>query len=288
MCAMSFQGPGVLLLTALLLVGCGGVRSTRGSLLLDARSGPVASGSSSGSVPGWALPPQMSAPGAQEARERARRLQEAQVQEWVLAAEREGRGARAGDTAREAEVERVLAQLVGLASEVEAVGTERAFTFWVEGGALTLVGYQVEDGSGRMGRPVEGEELRRLLRLVLSEYVGQRTGEVVLTLRREESRWAVDYEASSSSRPPEAKRLPVRAAGTPAVTFLAVHDASKEWLRAVQVKSGSAARVEFAVHLEDGRLTGCELLALRRTEGGHGGTTRPVSSEVAGAAEVGG
>jgi hypothetical protein len=173
--------------------------------------------------------------------------------------------------------------VLGLTREVEEVGAKRAFTFWVQRGALTLLDYREEGGSGRAGRPVDGEELARVLRLVFSEYVGARTGETVLTLRREESRWAVGFESSSpATRPPEAKTLPVRAQGTPADTLLSLHEASKEWLRTVQLGPGSAARVEFAVRLEDGRLAGWELLALQRTKEGQGGTLRPLSSEVTG------
>jgi hypothetical protein len=207
-------------------------------------------------------------------------VEEARAEAWVLAAQREGRDLEA---ARRAEVDRALARVVGLCSRVEEVGATLAFTFWVEGGALTPVGYQEERGGGRAGRPVDAEGLARVLRRVFGDYMGRRMGEGVLRLRREEARWAVDYDASrSAARPPEARTLPVRTQGTPADTFLAFHEAARKWSGAVQVPAGGAARVEFQVKLEDGRLAGWELREVRRTHEGPGGGSRPLSSEVAG------
>ncbi|HYO59007.1 hypothetical protein [Archangium sp.] len=216
----------------------------------------------------------------EEVRQRARRVEEARAEAWVLGAQREG---REPEEAREAEVDRALARMVGQCSGVEEVGGVLAFTFWVEGGALTLVGYQEERGGGRVGRPVEAEGLARVLRLVLTEYAGRRTGEVVLRLRREEARWAVDYDASRpSARPAEARTLPVRTQGTPADTFLALQEAAGKWLRAVRVPAGGAARVELEVRLEDGRLAGWELREVRRTREGPGGSPQPLAGEVEG------
>ncbi|HYO57801.1 hypothetical protein [Archangium sp.] len=216
----------------------------------------------------------------EEVGERARRVEEERAQALVLAAQREGRDP---EEAREAEVDRALARMVGQCSGVEEVGAVLAFTFWVEGGALTLVGYQEERGGGRVGRLVEAQGLARVLRLVLTEYVGRRTGEVVLRLRREEARWAVDYEASRpSARPSEARTLPVRTSGTPAGTFLAFQEAAGRWSRAVQVPAGGAARVELEVRLEDGRLAGWELREVRRTREGPGGSPQLLSPEVVG------
>jgi hypothetical protein len=127
------------------------------------------------------------------------------------------------------------------------------------------------------------EGLARVLRRVFGDYMGQRTGEVVLTLRREDARWAVDYDATRhASRPAEARTLPVRTQGTPASTFLAFHDAARERLRAVSVPAGGEVRVALAVYLKDGRLVGWELREVQRTREGPGGNPRPLSSEVAG------
>ncbi|PTL78145.1 hypothetical protein DAT35_41780, partial [Vitiosangium sp. GDMCC 1.1324] len=172
-------------------------------------------------------------------------MEEARARALVLAARREGRGPEADEAARKSETDRAVARVVGLCSGVEEVGAALVFSFWAEGGALTQVGYREERGGGRAGRPVESEGLARVLRHVFTEYVGQRTGEVVLRLRREETRWAVDYDAThQGARPREARTLPVRAQGTPANTFLALHEVARKLLSAVQVPAGGAARVE--------------------------------------------
>jgi hypothetical protein len=130
--------------------------------------------------------------------------------------------------------------------------------------------------------------LSRVLRLVFSRYVDRRTGEVTVRLRREEARWAVDYEARDHMpRPPEARGLPVRVRGTAADTFLALHEASRDGLRGVGVSPGGAMRVELAVHLEDGRMEGWELRGLERVREGRGGGRHPLSTEaVAGVTRV--
>ncbi|PTL79448.1 hypothetical protein DAT35_35315, partial [Vitiosangium sp. GDMCC 1.1324] len=172
-------------------------------------------------------------------------MEEARARALVLAARREGRGPEADEAARKSETDRAVARVVGLCSGVEEVGAALTFSFWAEGGALTQVGYQEERGGGRAGRPVEAEGLARVLRHVFTEYVGKRAGEVVLRLRREETRWAVDYDAThQGARPREARTLPVRAQGTPANTFLALHEVARKLLSAVQVPAGGAARVE--------------------------------------------
>jgi hypothetical protein len=166
---------------------------------------------------------------------------------------------------------------------VEEVGTVLAFSFWVEGGALTPLGYEETRRGGHAGRPVDGEGLTRVLRRVFTDYAGRRTGQVVLRLRREETRWAVDYDATSQGgRPAEARTLPVRTQGTPADTYVAFHEAVREWAKAVGVPGGGAARVELAVRLEDGRLAGWELREVRYTREGPGVGPTPLSPEVAG------
>ncbi len=290
------QRPGLCLLGLLLLlqVGCA-TGAPRGGLLVGYRHQPLTprffkeapppnSGGSgeAGTSPDEAPVAHGPEGGAsqQEARARARRVEEERARALVLAAQREGREPEA---ARKAEADRALARVVGLASGVEEVGTKLAFSFWVEGGALTLLDYQEERGSGRFGRTVDSEQLAHVPRLVFSEYLGQRTGQVVLTLRREEALWAVDYNAArSSSRPAEARTLPVRTQGTPATTFLSFHDSASQWLRAVRVPTGAEARVSLSVRLEDSRLVRWESLEVRLTREGPGGGPRPLSPEVAG------
>jgi hypothetical protein len=218
----------------------------------------------------------------EEARERARRVEEQRAEALVRAAREEG---REPETARKAEVERALAWMVGVASGVREEGTRLAFTFWVQEGALTPLGYREEAGGGSTGREVEVHVLERVLRPLFTEPLGRRTGEVVLTLRREEARWAVELDATrQGARPAEARTLAVGTRGTPSATFLAVHEAMRKGLRAVQVPGEGAARVVVTVGLEDGRLTGWELVEARHTRGGMGGSPRALSPEVAGQA----
>jgi hypothetical protein len=131
---------------------------------------------------------------------------------------------------------------------------------------------------------VEAPVLERALRPVFTEFLGQSTGEVVLTLRREEGRWAVELDATrEGTRPAEAKTLAVGTRGTPSATFLAMHEATRKGLRAVKVPEGGATRVVVTVELEDGRLTGWELVEALHTRKGTGGA-RALSPEVAGQA----
>jgi hypothetical protein len=208
-------------------------------------------------------------------------VEQARAAALTLAAQREGRELEA---AREAEADRALARVVGLCSGVEEVGTTLSFSFWVEGGALTPVGFLETRGvGGHVGRPVDAAGLGRELRPVFGDFMGRRTGEVVLTLRREEARWAVGYDAMRlSARPAEARTFPVRTQGTPAETFLAFHEAADRWTSAVRVPAAAAARVELEVRLEDGRLAGWQLREVRRTGEGLGGSPQPLGREVSG------
>ncbi|WP_309892322.1 hypothetical protein [Archangium sp.] len=218
--------------------------------------------------------------GQEEAREQARRVEGERAEALVRAAREEG---REPEEARKAETERALAWMVGVASGVREVGTRLVFTFWVHEGALTPLDYQEARGGGSTGRGVEAHSLARELGPLFREPLGRSTGEVVLTLRREEGRWAVDYDATrQGTRPAEAKTLAVGTRGTPSATYLAVHEAMRKGLRAVRVWEGGAARVEMTVELEDGRLTGWELVEARHTRQGTGGSPRALSSEVTG------
>ncbi len=249
---------------------------------------PVEAGSGGGFGEGHATPEDAASArggGSREGdvRSRVLRVEEERAGALVLAARREGRGPEGEEAARKAEADRALAQVVGLAREEEEVGARLTFTFWVEGGALTPLGYREERGGGRSGRAVGAVELERMLRPLFTEYVGRRTGEVVLTLRREEARWAVDYDATrQGARPPEAKTLPVRTRGTTADALRALHEGARKALEAVRVPDGGAARVELAVRLEDGRPVGWEWLGARHTREGRGGAPRALSPEVVG------
>jgi len=247
---------------------------------------PVDTGGGGGFGEGRAAPEDVAPPPGGVGREgdvrsRVLRVEEERAGALVLAARREGRGPEGEEAARKAEADRALAQVVGLTRGVEEVGARLAFTFWVEGGALTPLGYREEEGGGGAGRTVGAEGLERMLRPILTQYVGRHTGEVVLTLRREEARWAVDYDAMrQGARPSEAKTLPVRTRGTTADSLRALHEGARKTLGAVRVPDGGAGRVELAVRLEDGRPVGWEWVAARHTRQGPGGIPRTLSPEV--------
>ncbi|HZH78740.1 MAG TPA: hypothetical protein VEY88_22110 [Archangium sp.] len=280
-------------LVGLVLAGCATHRPPGGTLLTGLPPGVhplVAMGSAesiseepfrfAGSAGGVGAEP--SPERGEEARERARRVEDARAEALVRAAREEGREPEA---ARKAERERALAWMVGLASGVREVGTRLAFTFWTHEGALTPLGYQEDAGGGSTGRVVEAHVLERVLRPCFTAPLGRGTGEVMLRLRREEVRWAVDFDATrQGTRPAEAKTLAVGIRGTPSATFLAMHEAMRKGLRAVQVPEKGAARVEVTVGLEDGRLTGWELVEALHTRRGPGGDARAVSPEVTGQA----
>jgi len=280
-------------LVGLVLAGCATHRPPGGTLLTGLPPGvhpPVAMGSAesiseepvrfAGSAGGVGAEPSLER--GEEARERARRVEDARAEALVRAAREEGRESEA---ARKAERERALAWMVGVTSGVREVGTRLAFTFWTHEGALTPLGYREEAGGGSTGRVVEAHVLERVLRPFFTEPLGRGTGEVVLRLRREEGRWAVDFDATrQGTRPAEAKTLAVGTRGTPSATFLAMHEAMRKGLRAVQVPEEGATRVEVTVGLEDGRLTGWELVEALHTRRGPGGPARAVSPEVTGQA----
>ena len=280
-------------LVGLVLAGCATHRPPGGTLLTGLPPGvhpPVAMGSAesiseepvrfAGSAGGVGAEPSLER--GEEARERARRVEDARAEALVRAAREEGRESEA---ARKAERERALAWMVGVTSGVREVGTRLAFTFWTHEGALTPLGYQEGGGGGSSGRVVEALVLERALHPVFTEFLGQHTGEVVLTLRREEGRWTVELDATrEGARPAEAKTLAVGTRGTPSATFLALHEAMRKGLRVVQVPEGGATQVVVTVGLEDGRLTGWELVRALHTRQGTGGGARVLSSEVAGQA----
>jgi hypothetical protein len=269
------------------LVGCVAHAPLGGSLPLWRE--PTEAGSGGGIGEGRALDehlvamPSSESHREEETRTRALRVEKERAEALVRAVQGEGRGPEAVEAARKAETARALAQVVGLTRGVEETGTTLTFSFWVEEGALTPLGYREKSGDGHTGRAVEAAALERVLHPIFTEYLSRRTGEVVLTLRREEARWTVDYDAThQGARPPEAKTLPLRARGTTADSLLAFHEAARKGLHAVQVPAGSAERVELAVRLEDGRLLDWELMGARRTREGPGGTPWPLSPDMAG------
>jgi hypothetical protein len=185
------------------------------------------------------------------------------------------------EEARGAEVEVALEHLWSVASGEKEEGARLTFTFWAQRGALTLLEYRREGTGGRERGPEEAEDFRRRLGPVLREYVRGRTGEVVLTLRREEEGWEVDYEAKGrGGRPPEAKSQPVNRRDVPANTVDATFAAASSLVRMLPVPAGGAATLRVEVALEDDRVTGWEHRGYEVRESGGG--TRELSKQVVG------
>lgn len=158
-----------------------------------------------------------------------------------------------------AEVTRTAAQIWAVARNVREIGAHRSFSFWVERGALTLVGYTATGGDGAQGPPVEDESLTRTLRTVLDSFAQQRTGGVELSLERRADGWTLGYARQPGSRPAEAKTLPVRGQGSPPNAAELAPQSLAKLLMAVPLPEGGEAQVEVAAHLEDGRVEEWEL-----------------------------
>jgi len=200
---------------------------------------------------------------------------------WVGSGLPAGMDEAALEQAASAEAARAAAHVWAVAGGVHEVGASLAFTFWVERGALTWGAYEVSGRGGAAGRPVDAEAALDSLRTIFDGYAKRRTGEVRLVLRRQESSWAMDYESNRPARrPPEAKRLPVRWEGTPALATESSTEALGRLLRAVSVPAGGAARVEVEARLEDGRIEGWELRGFQVTQPGVGGGPRAASESV--------
>ncbi len=189
----------------------------------------------------------------------------------------EWRGVEEGrdDTeARRAELERARAQLWGVASGVREVGAKLLLTYWVENGALTLVGYRAESRDGLEGGPVDQSALGRVLEPVFGTFTQQHLGQVQLVLRREHQGWALEgYTAGAAHvRPPEARRLPVRTEGVPSRTFLSVQEAASRLVQLLPVPHREGrARLVAEVRLEDGRVLGTEARLYEATRSGGSG-----------------
>jgi hypothetical protein len=184
------------------------------------------------------------------------------------------------EAARRVEVETALGHLWSVAGEERKVGARLAFTFWAQNGALTLLRYREESGH-REGRRVAEDSFVRQLRPLLTEYARGRSGEVVLTLMRRESGWAVVSDATAQgSRPPEAKTQPVNRRGVPAGTLAVASEGASRWVRLLVVPSGGAASLRMELVLEDDRITGWEHRGYEVVASG--GTPRILSEEFMG------
>jgi hypothetical protein len=207
----------------------------------------------------------------QDWRGEARMLAAQALQARVLDARQQGREASDDVAARKAEAERAIAQILEMVRGAERVGSRLAFTWWVEGGALTLVKYRAEVGDGPVMNTGERKALKKVLRVMLTDYTRGRTGEVEVQLRRGEEDWDASFKvAREGARPPEAKTLPVRRVVGAEEATSALAERVRAWLKAIQVPEGGAARAQWQVHLEDGRLLGWEMREYRQVQAARG------------------
>ncbi len=175
------------------------------------------------------------------------------------------------EEARLAEVETALEHLWSIAEGVDREGARLSFTFWVHGGALTLLEHRREQEGRAEGRAVEESSFARRLRPLLTEYLRGKTGEVVVTLRREESGWVMGSDATHlAPRPPEAKTWPVNRRGVSANTRAEALAMASRVAKLLPVPSRGAASLRVEVALEDDRFTDWEHQGYEVTRGGGG------------------
>lgn len=175
------------------------------------------------------------------------------------------------EAARKAELERALEQVIAVASGVERVGTWLQFRYWVEQGAVTLVGYRAWEGSGgRAGPVVEGQKMLREVRLGLTAYGSNAPGLVVLTLERQQQAWRVGVERPGGARPAEARALAVRQQAVRQENYLEAYDLAGRLLEALRLPSGGKATQEVRIKLEDGRVLEAQVVLQERNQGGTG------------------
>ncbi len=189
----------------------------------------------------------------------------------------EGRGGAEAE-ARRAEVEWALARMWAMASDEEQVGAVLEFTFWVERGAFTLLSHRLGSVGGARGQAARADAFMDGLRGLLATLAERRTGALTFTLRRERSRWWVDYEAATVEVPPEARKRPAQRTAPSDRTHFAVQALAKRLVRLLQVPAGASARMRVDLALEDDRLTGWEPGAYQAEPGG---TVRPADARAA-------
>ncbi|MFY2563918.1 hypothetical protein ACN469_40385 [Corallococcus terminator] len=173
--------------------------------------------------------------------------------------------------AAEAEVARVVEQVGAAVRDIDSIGARLTLTFWSERGALTWTGYESRERVGHRGGLVGAADTRFALREVLAGYGLERTGQVVLSLRRDETQWSVDYAFHRhAQRPPEARTLPVQWADDTGPDE--VPAGLTRLLAGVGVPNGGEAWLEADVVLEDGRVAGWELHRFQVIRSGAGGS----------------
>jgi hypothetical protein len=174
------------------------------------------------------------------------------------------------EDARRAELESAIVGMWGVLSEVREVGAELEFTFWAEGGALTLLSLRRRERGGGPGGAIAQEAFASDMRELLSTYVEGRMGAVRLTLMRGERRWRADYTtvAWDDFPPLETKAWPVRRVGVRAEVLEKLAAASRELTSRVWVPSGAQVRWSAEVALEDEWVREAETQPPRSLPGG--------------------
>jgi hypothetical protein len=157
----------------------------------------------------------------------------------------------------------------GVASEVRELGAALEFTFWAEGGALTLLSLRRLERGGEPGSVLSRESFAHELEASLSTYVGGAAGEMRLTLRREECRWRANFRADTEAPFPwEAKTWPVRQVGVRAEVLERLVATGREVASRVWVPAGAQVRWQVEVDLEDERVRSLETHPPRSFPGG--------------------
>jgi hypothetical protein len=83
----------------------------------------------------------------------------------------ERRTEKEAGAARRAEVARALEAVITVASSVERVGAKQVWSYWVEGGALTPVGFRSEPGRGPPARGIKDpQKLDQRMQTALGEH----------------------------------------------------------------------------------------------------------------------
>jgi hypothetical protein len=173
------------------------------------------------------------------------------------------------EDARRAELESVLAGMWGVAGEVREVGTVLEFTFWVEGGAFTQMGFWRHTRGRELGDRVDQVSFTRELREILPRYTEGVAGLMRLSLRREERRWRADFKLDTEAEfPLEAKTWPVQRVGLRAEVVERLAATGREVASRLWAPAGVQVRWQVEVELEDERVTGLETRPTHSLPGG--------------------
>ncbi|KFA91610.1 hypothetical protein Q664_20705 [Archangium violaceum Cb vi76] len=170
----------------------------------------------------------------------------------------ETRDTQADEDARRAETTAALSGMRGVASHVEEAGARLVFRFWAQNGVLTLLSWKRDAaGSGSVGKSAA---FAPGLETHLPTYVDARTGEIALTLQRARHGWGLRaLTTSESSKPLEARTLPVRRTGVTADTLAQAHAMATRLAKGLRVPDGGNATVLADVLLDDARVLGATI-----------------------------